>query len=276
MDTKHPVFRTFLLASVLLFVLATCKQAEKPEEPAKAPEPQQPAAQVNLPPSSWTVPVDVSPTPPPNPPQNNYLQLGWQTFVALNWPAVAPTSGGQAGQPNTMLTIGARSGNGALVPTVWSTFRDLGTIMLDGGANPGANYTQPVSFPTTCGPIGSNPVAPGFPPLLIDGGTFASATIPLDYVNQATGNPLVSQNGWYTITEIRMNQSEYAFIQQNAYYVGQNQVNAYKTSGQLKPFPKNGTEISPALPPYALYGALEVKATWRVLDPVADKAILPR
>ncbi|MBV8515985.1 MAG: hypothetical protein JO197_01155 [Acidobacteria bacterium] len=269
-----------MAALVFLVGALSCKQETPSPAVDKAPPPApKPAVvtTVNLPPNSWQVPVDVSPTPPPNPPQNNYLNLGWQTFVALNWPALSPSSGGQNAQPDTNSVIGAVAPNGAIVPTVWNTYRDLSTIMLDQGADPGSTYTQQVSIPSACAAITpANPVAPGFQPMYIDGSTFQTATIVRDYINQATGNPLVDQKGWYTITDIRVDPSEYAYIQQNGYYLGANQVAAYNKSGQLQPFPKNGTEITPPLPSYAQYGALEVKATWRVLNPSTDSAIIPR
>lgn len=221
------------------------------------------------------MPVDVfppSPSPTPTPTQNDWLNLGWQTFVALDWPAVA----GSSGQPDQNSTIGAVAANGALVPTVWNTYRDVSTIMLPNGTDPGAAYSQQTSIPSGCSAIGSNPVAPGFQPLFVDGSTFPQATIVKDYINQATGNPLVDQESWYTITDILLDQSEYTYIQQNQYYLGSAQVAAYKKNGKLAPFPKTGQEFNSPLPSYAQYGALEVKAAWRVLDPVADKAIIPR
>ncbi|HZD95501.1 MAG TPA: hypothetical protein VE133_14660, partial [Candidatus Sulfotelmatobacter sp.] len=220
--------------------------------------------------NAWQVPVDVN----ANPTQTDYLNFGWQTMVAINWPALSSNSGGSMGQPDTNSTIGATASNGALVPTVWRTYRDLSTVMLANGADPGAKWNQPYMVPSGCASIGNDPVAPGFQPMFIDNSTFQQAPIVKDYVNQATGNPLVDQEKWYTVTDILLDQSEYTYIQQNGYYVGQNQVNTYKKSGKLQPFPKSGQEYP--LPTYAQYGALEVKAAWRVLDPVADKAIIPR
>ena len=113
--------------------------------------------------------------------------------------------------------------------------------------------------------------------MFVDASTFTTTAIVKDYINQATNNPLVDQKGWYTFTNIRINQSEYDYIHQNAYYAGANQVAAYNKNGQLQPFPKTGTESGyPPLPPYAQYGALEIKAAWRVLDQSADAAIIPR
>lgn len=268
--------KSLVLVCLLVLIVMSCKR-EEPAPVAEKAVPAPAATQVNLPPNSWQVPVDVTPAPPPNPPQNNYLNLGWQTFVALVWPALSPASGGQNGQPDTNSLPGAVAPNGAMVPTVWSTFRDVSTIMLDNGADPGASYTQPVVIPPTCAPLGNNPVAPGFQPIFIDGSTFQNATIVKDYINQATHNPLVDQKGWYTLAEMRINQSEYNYIHQNAYYVGQNQVAAYQQNGQLAAFPRTGQEPNlPPNPPYAQYGALEIKATWRVLDPATDANVIPR
>src|SRR5262249_424680 len=110
----------------------------------------------------------------------------------------------------------------------------------------------------------------------IDGSTFTTATIVKDYINQATNNPLVDQEGWYTLTNIRLDESEYQYIHQNQYYLGQNQVNAYNSKGQLQPFPRTGKETGYTLPPYAQYGALEIKSAWRILNPSTDSAVIPR
>lgn len=258
------------LVTLIAFTVLGCRK-EETSEPAPEAVAKKSTTQVNLPPNSWQVPVDVSGTPPV--PQSNYTDLGWQTFVALSWPALSPSNGGQNGQPDTSSTIGATASNGAFVPTVWATFRDLDTIMLDNGVDPGATYTQATAIPSNCAPIGTNPVAPGFSPMYVNASTFKSATFQKDYINQATLNPLVDQKGWYTFTNIRINQSEYDYIQQNGYYLGQNQVNAYKANGQLQPFPRTGNS---SLPTWAQYGALEIKSAWRVLDPATDSAIIPR
>lgn len=252
------------------FVVGSMGAAPAPGPAAAVP---QAAAEPAAGAAGWQVPVDVSPSPPT---QTDWLNFGWQTFVAVSWPALSPASGGSKGQPDTNSYIGARTSNGALVPAVWLTYRNLSTIMLASGADPGQQWNQVTPIPSSCSPIGSNPVAPGFQPMYIDGSTFQQAQIVKDYINQATGNPLVDQEGWYTLTDILLDQSEYAYIQQNGYYVGQNQVNAYKQSGKLQPFPKTGREFSVPLPSYAQYGALEVKAAWRVLDPVKDKYIISR
>ncbi|HEX3071455.1 MAG TPA: hypothetical protein VHX14_23015 [Thermoanaerobaculia bacterium] len=280
MNVRAILKRIAPLTIALTMTILSCGKEEPLPATSSSSATPAPAAvkpQVSVPPTAWQVPVDVNPTPPPNPPQANYLDLGWQTFIALSWPALSPTSGGVNGQPDTTATVGATATNGAFVPTVWSTYRDVSTVMLNNGADPGASYTQAVTIPSGCTPIGSNPIAPGFQPMFIDGSSFPNATIVRDYINQATNNPLVDQKGWYTLTDMKINQSEYNYIHQNAYYVGANQAAAYKSAGQLQPFPRTGQETTlPPNPPYAQYGALEVKAAWRVLDPASDKAVIPR
>jgi hypothetical protein len=248
--------------------LLGCNETPTPKPSAQAVQTTSP----KVPPNSWQVPVDVN----SNPTQNDYLNFGWQTMVALSWPAIAPSSGGSMGQPDTNSTIGATASNGALVPTVWETYRDISTVMLANGADPGTAWNLPVSIPSSCSPMGNAPVSPGFVPLFIDGSTFEQTPIVKDYINQATGNPLVDQEGWYTLTDIQIDQSEYAYIQQNHYFLGQKQADDYKKLQHLQPFPKNGLEISPPLPSYAQYGALEVKSAWRILDPAKDQQIIPR
>lgn len=264
------------LAVGLVLLLTACQKSETSRNAAPAPQPNATTAATAtaLPSNSWQVPPDVTPTPPPNPPQSNYLNLGWQTFVALNWPAVAK---GQYAQPDTSATIGAKAANGAFVPTAWLTYRDLSDVMLDQGADPGP-WAASVTIPSQCTQLGpSNPVAPGFQPMFINASTFSNATIVKDYINQATNNPLVDQKGWYTVTDIKIGPSEYNYIRQNGYYLGANQVAAYNKNGQLAAFPHTGTESQyPPLPAWAQYGALEVKAAWRVLDPSTDAAIIPR
>ncbi len=230
---------------------------------------------------SPNVPVDIV-SPPPNPPapppssvtQDDWLNFGWQTFVALDWPALSPNSGGVMGQPDPSSNIGATASNRALVPAVWNTFRDVSTIMLANGADPGATYNQPVTIPSGCPALGSNPVAPGFQPLYIDNSTFSSVALTKDYVDQAFTAPLVDQEGWYAVYQILIAPSEYAYIENNKYFNGANQARAYTANGQLAGFPFYGTEFT--LPAYAQYGALEIKAAWRVLDPVKDANVIGR
>ncbi len=262
-----------IAAALVVGSIACNKESASPATGSVAQGPK-PAVSSN----AWQVPVDVfppSPSPTPTPAQNDWLNFGWQTFVALDWPALSQNSGGASGQPDTNLTIGATASNGALVPTVWTTYRDLSTIMLANGTDPGSQYSQPVTIPGSCPALGAgNPVAPGFQPLYIDNSTFTQATLSKSYTNEAFTGPLIDQEGWYTLEQIFVDPSEYAYIQGNGYFQGATQASAYQKNGKLAGFPQTGQGMG--LPAYAQYGALEVKSTWRVLDPVNDAKIIPR
>ena len=238
----------------------------------------------SLPPQSWVVPVDVSASPgpsqSPSPTQADWYNFGWQTFVALNWPSVTPppNAGGIVGLPDTSLAIGAAGSNQALIPTVWLTYRSVANTMLAKGADPGAWSSNAGTLPATCSASpGPYPVAPGFQPMVLDM-VSKFGPLPTSDILEASGPPLVDQEGWYVTYDIRLNQSEYTYIQQNKYYDAAVQIAAEKQSGKLNPFPRTGTETmfpSP-LPSAAQFGALEVKSAWRVLDPRRDQAIIPR
>lgn len=272
------IFKILAVATICLglaFAVKVVFTAGPTKVFASAHTPVQSSASASTPVISPAVPVDVNNSS--NPSQNDWYNLGWQTFVALDWPALSASAGGSLGQPNTSLSVGATA-NGAFVPTVWATYRDVSTVMLNQAANPG-DWNTPQSIPSACNTSTPAPVAPGFQPMIIDGSTFKGAALTLDYVNQATGNPLVDQEGWYTIADIRVDQSEYDYIQQNNYYSGLAQTKAVK-SNKFAAIPRTGQpgDFNPPinLPGYAQYGALEVKTTWRVLNPTQDQKIIPR
>jgi hypothetical protein len=83
-----------------------------------------------LPANSWVVPQNVKPSNGVSPSQSDGENFGWQTFVAINWPSATPSASGIFGLPNTQLTIGASSSNGAMIPAVWGTFRSKNNTMV--------------------------------------------------------------------------------------------------------------------------------------------------
>ena len=227
-----------------------------------------------LPANSWVVPVDVASSTPT---QTDWWNFGWQTFVALNWPSAATPASGVSGLPDTQLSIGASSANQAMIPTAWLTYRSVANTMLPAAADPGSWPTNPMPLPAGCSALTANyPVSPGFQPMALNLVSKFSSPVKATNVDEASGPPLIAQNGWYVTYDIRLSQSEYTFIQQNGYYNGNTQIAAEKQNGQIAGFPRNGQGFNPSLPTLAQFGALEVKAAWRVLDPVADKAILSR
>jgi hypothetical protein len=219
--------------------------------------------------------------------QSDWNTLGWQSFVALNWPSMPPAPTGISGQPDTTQKIGAAASNGALIPTTWLTYRTASSTFLSGAPDPG-----PWSVPTFTPPAGrgtrlpTTPVAPGFSAMLLDmtsklHNPVSGVNFPIDDINEASGTPLIDQAGWYVIFDIRLNQSEYTYIQQNKYYDALVQKNAFPPSpapATFVGFPRTGREsmFNPPLPQWAQFGATEVKAAWRVLDPVKDKDKMSR
>ncbi|HZO93213.1 MAG TPA: hypothetical protein VFB22_05545 [Candidatus Baltobacteraceae bacterium] len=234
-----------------------------------------PLPSATLPPNPWVVPTDVAnATASPGPTVADYDDLGWQSFVALNWPAAVGSTSGVSGLPNTKLPIGAHSANKAMVPTVWLTYRADSNTMLAKAQDPGPWPNNPVKLPSSCAPLSaSTPVTPGFQPMYLDLITkFGTGN-----VLEASGPPLIDQAGWYVTYDIRLDMSEYTYIQKNGYFNAQTQTKAVQNNTFVG-FPRTGREamFSPPLPPLAQFGALEVKAAWRVLDPVKDRAVIPR
>src|SRR6266567_1817843 len=101
-----------VLAATLVMTLS-CNQEQPANETSTAPKPMAAKAAVSVGGNAWQVPVDVTAVPPPNPSEANYIDFGWQSFVALSWPSLSPASGGVNGQPDTGSMIGATAANGA-------------------------------------------------------------------------------------------------------------------------------------------------------------------
>lgn len=266
--------RSWVTVGMTLFILlagatVACKHKSATERTARP-------TVSTLTPSSWIVPQDVKPSNGNSPSQTDWLNFAWQTFVALNWPAAVPaSSAGISGLPNTQLSIGASSSNEVMIPTVWLTFRSEANTMLPEAQNPGPWLGSPLPLPAACQAL-TPPysISPGFQPMLLN---MVSKFGP-NNVSEASGPPLIDQSGWFITYDIRLNQSEYTYIQLNGYYNAATQQSIETNKGQLVGFPRTGQEsmFNPPLPPLAQYGALEVKAAWRVLDPAKDQVIIPR
>jgi hypothetical protein len=267
--------RQTAVALLIAVSLAGCR-AKEPDTGDATPRPEVETEAATS--GAWTVPVDVA-NAGNNPSQTDWYNLAWQTFIALNWPAVAPSTTSNPGQPDTTQSLGA-SASGALIPTVWMTYRDLGNTMLPNGADPGTWGSVPFEpVPSGCQPIQSGSVAPGFQPMILDMVSKFDLDNPnfieQDDINEASGNPLIDQSGWYVAFDVHLNQAEYQYIQQNGYYDAANQINAFQPPNTgIQPFPRGDGQgfnnFNPPLPSYAQFGALEVKAAWRVLDPSKD------
>ena len=77
------------------------------------------------------MPVDASGSPPA---ASNYLDLGWQSFVAVSWPALPAQAEGIGGQPDQNLSIS--NPQVATLPTVWMTYLAKEQVFLPAAQNP--------------------------------------------------------------------------------------------------------------------------------------------
>lgn len=219
----------------------------------------------NAPTVTWEMPVEVYDTT-----QQDYAVMGWQSFIALNWPADLS----YRGKPDTTKTIGAAG------TRVWETFRLKEETFL-------ANAQRPDSWNGT-GTTGVSARNLAKKSLYRYAKNFD--TIPFDpdgggEFNQAGSNsPLIDQDSNYVMFEIGINESEYNYILNHNYYDGNVQRAQVHAHTFVNP-PKGDTlvqqsgdsliwQIAPSvamLPAFAQYGATEFKASWRIL-PVKDKA----
>lgn len=190
---------------------------------------------------TWLVPVDITDTSE----QVNYYKFGWQTFVALNWPA----DPAYRGKPDTSLQIGA-SVNGELLKVVWEAWKEQYEVFLPQGVNPGP------------WDMGYRNKAKDLKVLRMFSKIDTSAFIS-DEFNEAFAGPLIDQDSQYVRYEVRTNESEYDYYVNNSYYNADSQKVAV-SQNRFVGFPKGNDPLSQGLQYWAQYGATEVKASWRV------------
>jgi hypothetical protein len=173
--------------------------------------------------------------------------FAWESFTAVNWPVGATR--GQADPAKPFGTAGS---------TVWQSYKAPDEVFLPNGATPcpacGANPTaaclkQCFEAP---GPAGRN----GTPGILE-----ATSKHTLSANLQAAPNAwLTDQNGTLTRFEIRFNQANFDAIVSHQWYDAAVQKRA--TGPFLFPFANGKPEGGP--------GAIEIKASWRVLTEKDD------
>ena len=137
---------------------------------------------------STQIPFDVTATPPFSLTslQQNFDDMSWQTFIALNWPALAD------GNPNTGVQIGQQD-----AATVWEGYRESYQIFLPQGQKP-QPFRAPAAVPPACEGKGSGRLLQqmGKVPDVLD-----------EFIQPFESGPLVDQSGVYTRNEIVVNQS---------------------------------------------------------------------
>jgi len=181
----------------------------------------------------------------------------WQNFVALNWPALA----GQRGVPDTSAKFG---GPGA---TVWETYKTSDQTFLPGARNPGP-WEAPLLMATLeqglAARVASGAVRHLTQTSKVSRAVLAniarnkalSATI-LDEITQAGGGTLYDLAGNPVYYQVAMNRDQYQFIVQNGLY------NANTQAGFAQ---KQAFSLPSGRTQYGDFGAIELKAAWKVLS----------
>lgn len=236
------------LATLLAFLVLLTQIGCKPQPPGPDPNPGPVVTD-----SSWVVPIDVS----SNPTQADYYNFGWQSFVALNWPADLS----YRGKPNRGESIGAMGKDGFPQTVVWQTWQEQFSLFLPNGVFPGEWNDQDEG----CNSDG------------IGGYIFLSMFSKnedgqvKEAFNEATGQPLIDIDSNYVRYEVRTCESEYDYFIQNQYYNALRQKQAIHT-GSFQSMPNGMDSLSQSLQVWARFGSTEAKAAWRILPPSMPEA----
>jgi hypothetical protein len=192
-------------------------------------------------------PCDRISNPPAMFPGNNLLSIqhsfdfySWLTFVALN----APATGGPIG-PN--------------VRTKWEdiqNYRQLGNVMLPHGATPTWGTKPPL--PKECVDKGN----PDDMVVILEEETF----------NQPfKSGPLIDQNGHYGLFDILMNKPMFDYMLVHKLY----SVEGQKAFNETVEFPSGNSPDTKATRPSlgnpGHMGAVMIKVSWKIMDPVQDR-----
>lgn len=232
------------LAIVLLSVLsAGCAQPPKVEEEAPPPQAALPAeCDGGTGCAGSTCPAEItaaqSAAPADACPKFGEFQGGvdvysWNTFVALNWPANVADCTADTGKS-------ILDGTG---PVVWETFTNDTDLFVAPGQQPAAWCANSFDAPRL---FGHNTKTS---PALI---AASAADQDMQSILEAVGGPLTDQNGRFVRYQKLVNYDEYQYITGNDLW------NKAGQQGKTIAFPQQP------------FGAMEVKAAWKVLS---DKEI---
>ena len=183
----------------------------------------------------------------------DFYVFSWQEFYALNWPAKMGADHPERGVPDTARQIDDLTG-----PRVWETWKadyELFPEQTHGPATPTPWPSWEVA--------GKPPCSAGADVRLLPFVAKGESLIPAG-VNQAMGGPLVDQNRYYVRYEVRVDQSEYDKIVQKSWFLRKNLHNY--------PAPPNLLDASTQ----DAYGAIELKAAWRVIKDDEPDAVKSR
>jgi len=216
---------------------------------------------------SSNMPFDVSNLP--NPSLQDWNTFAWQSFVAANWPVVQ----GSRGVPDPSRKIGATAPDGSTAPVLWMTSKAVADVFLPHGAAPSSNWQTQAATAACANVPGYNPQTSYV--LGMVSKTNAGATTAINQADfpgsQQVVGPVIDQAAQYLRYDIRMSQSEYQYLLNTQYYNAAVQIGAVRANPTTFQDPPKGPETYVStLPPYARYGTVEYKASWRVLDPKVD------
>ena len=177
------------------------------------------------------------------PNQVAFDEFSWQSFVALNWPA------DPLGRPlnGSILTH-------PIAPRVWEFYKT----------------PQEVFDPRRSHPLGINSPAQGgriFRMMSSRTSKFSNRG-PNDSFLEATGSPLIDRNLNFVLYDIVLNDVETKYIKANGLDTKAGQ-QAFMNSGKTVSFPL-GFYADPVKRTGGSVGAIEIKTSWRMLDPKKD------
>jgi hypothetical protein len=207
--------------------------------------------------------------------QSDVDVYSWNTFVAMNWPADTSTC-----LPNTQSSI--LSGNG---PVVWETYpQDLDIFLAPDAGSPGkwCTFSTPAAVEKAllklrrATPAERHMLAAGHVDKVLVSDSKASELVAERFggIDQAVGGPLTDQNGRFVRYEKRVNMDEFNYLIANNLWNAAGQGGAtvsFPTGPNQNPGPCDGGPCGPT-------GAMELKASWKVLNPqeIASKRFYMR
>jgi hypothetical protein len=178
---------------------------------------------------------------PINDVQSPFDNYSWQVFVALNWPAGTPPKSAQ------------QALSGDLGTRVWERWNRVSQVfgpapgLADCGATPAGLERFDIGSDTYGRPVGENE----------------------EYIQAATGDPVIDVSGNWTIYERRVDNVEVGFLR--APY-GHKEWTLTTRQGQRNLVTQYNKDPKVVFPisdeqPNGANGAMEIKAAWRILDP---------
>jgi len=211
---------------------------------------------VPIPSDGWRMPIDVE----DGKKREDWLEFGWKSFIALNWPADNDwPNAGNGGRPAMDMNITDK--DAAKKHAVWQTYLEPGQLFLEGAKDPGTWDSPVKSIHSVEDGDERLPVFGGFG----DKGVFFANQNPVVglvlYDLAITPNPVIDQSKNFVLLEVRLNQSEFEYFKEYGYYDACKQSVALQDNS-FKFIPTTGKA---SLPEWAQQGGVETKASWKIL-----------